>query len=35
MFLSEFIGLLATAFCFALAFAYIRACDLLKKGRYA
>jgi hypothetical protein len=33
MLLSEFIGLLGTAFCFALAFAYIKACDLLKRGR--
>jgi hypothetical protein len=31
MFLSEFIGLLGTAFCFAIAFAYVRACDLLKR----
>jgi hypothetical protein len=31
MFLSEFIGLLGTAFCFVLAFGYIRACDLLKR----
>jgi hypothetical protein len=33
MLLSELIGLLGTALCFALAFAYIRACDLLKGGR--
>lgn len=33
MLLSEFIALLGTAFCFALAFAYIKACDLLKGGR--
>lgn len=33
MLLSDFIVLLGTAFCFALAFAYINACDLLKRGR--
>jgi hypothetical protein len=34
MFVSDIVGLLGTAFCFAIAFGYIRACDAMKGGRY-
>jgi hypothetical protein len=34
MVVSDLLGVLGTAFCFAVALAYIRACSALKKGRY-
>ena len=33
MFVSDVAGLLGTAFCFVIAFAYIKACGALKRGR--
>jgi hypothetical protein len=33
MFVSDLIGLMGTALCFAIALAYLRACDYLKRGR--
>lgn len=32
--MSDLFGLLGTALCFAVAFAYIRGCYALKKDRY-
>jgi hypothetical protein len=33
MFVSDLNGLLGTAFCFAIAFGYIKACDAMKRDR--
>ena len=35
MFVSDLLGLLGTALCFAVALVYLKGCDLLKKDRHA